>query len=179
MLRSSGAAGRVLQIRTKPSTIRRRAGASLLLHRKFCPVTVLGRPTGKIPVGLTVSPRRVRPVAERTALPHRPRDRESFREKLGRRQRGALQLPTGGTRFVVSQIIFGRRRRGRPPNLKGAPAAGIAFSYTSARNYAASLTASLCPRILTVCCSCSVLSGFFKTVIGPFARMRSSISLSG
>src|SRR5437016_10150655 len=46
-------------------------------------------------------------------------------------------------------------------------------------SYAASLTASLCPRILTVCCTCSVLSGFFKTVIGPFARMRSSISLSG
>jgi hypothetical protein len=47
------------------------------------------------------------------------------------------------------------------------------------RDYAANFTASLCPRILTVCCSCSVLSGFFKTVIGPFARMRSSISLSG
>ena len=31
----------------------------------------------------------------------------------------------------------------------------------------------------TVCWSWSTLSGFFKTVIGPFARIRSSISLSG
>jgi hypothetical protein len=46
-------------------------------------------------------------------------------------------------------------------------------------NYAANLTASLWPRIFTVCWSCSVLSGFFKTVIGPLASMRSSISLSG
>ena len=28
-------------------------------------------------------------------------------------------------------------------------------------------------------CSCSTLSGFFRTVIGPFVRMRSSMSLSG
>ena len=31
----------------------------------------------------------------------------------------------------------------------------------------------------TVCLSWSTLSGFFRTVIGPFARIRLSISLSG
>ena len=55
---------------------------------------------------------------------------------------------------------------------------GALSSLRSAR-YAASLTASLCPRIRTVCCSCSALSGFFRTVTGPLERMRSSISLSG
>jgi len=47
------------------------------------------------------------------------------------------------------------------------------------KTYAASLAASLWPRMRTVCCNCSTRSGFFSTVIGPFERMRSSISLSG
>ena len=47
------------------------------------------------------------------------------------------------------------------------------------RTYAASLIASLWPRMRTVSLSCSTLSGFFKTVIGPLAKMRSSIALSG
>ncbi len=62
-----------------------------------------------------------------------------------------------------------------PPGVKPETWRGRA----NAALYAAILLASRRPRIRTVCLSCSSLSGFFKTVTGPFAKMRLSMALSG
>ncbi len=85
MLRSSGAAGRLPHIRTKPSTIRRRAAASLWVDRAFCRVTMLLQSAPKaFGVGPTASPRRVRPAADKMAvLRLRARRSSSFHALMG------------------------------------------------------------------------------------------------